>query len=374
MALQQIRNNFFLSDDINQAEITQKDIRLGYVIKPRFRFGVGDRFQIRYSIGRHDFELWINNKVSVSENDDISTIIGKHGGRIPDLHSDVLIILNTVKLPGDDINLLRTATPSDELVQVKDDFKHQRYILSGINAFIMAHEFLLEKTIIGKEEQTKIRFPDIFEYLRRKVVIAGNSTMRVSWENALEVMYGSSKEHFCGGGGFVGNLKNIPQHKLDNVSETIERQSNYVFYEFAFEAGEKIFNDDITGGLLLAVAALEGAHGAFIYEMIRAKMPADADKNLADDYIRELGMSLCNMINPYIFMEESKRPSLELLKKTGLALTYRNEIMHAIRNARGEYRSKNRTQKELYDAYYAVKKVYDIYRAELEKLLEKEKT
>ena len=86
------------------------------------------------------------------------------------------------------------------------------------------------------------------------------------------------------------------------------------------------------------------------------------DKSLEENFIQELGFSLCNKLTPYLFMDATQRPPQELIQKAATAVTYRNQIMHALRNAAGAYKSRSRTNAELSDAFSAALQLYEFYR------------
>jgi hypothetical protein len=46
---------------------------------------------------------------------------------------------------------------------------------------------------------------------------------------------------------------------------------------------------------------------------------------------------------------------------------FRNDIMHSLRNRRGTYRSRTRTNRELSDAYSAALRLYEVYRSAFER-------
>jgi hypothetical protein len=128
---------------------------------------------------------------------------------------------------------------------------------------------------------------------------------------------------------------------------------------------------DYIGALLLAVAALEGAHGAFVTSVLESKLPSGRtgdDKNLEDNFIKELGFSLCNKLTPYLFMDSTDRPTDETIQKAAIAVKYRNEIMHALRNSAGQYRIRTRTNVELTDAFSGAMTLYEFYRGTIDRL------
>ena len=119
----------------------------------------------------------------------------------------------------------------------------------------------------------------------------------------------------------------------------------------------------------MAVAALEGAHAAFLSDVFTDKLPGgnnDTNRKIIAEYLRLLGMSGCNKLTPYLFMEKDEQPEAKTIKMAGKGLTYRNEIMHELRNM-SDYKHRLRTNEDISEAYSAVLMVYECYRIEVEK-------
>jgi hypothetical protein len=93
------------------------------------------------------------------------------------------------------------------------------------------------------------------------------------------------------------------------------------------------------------------------------------DAKLEENYIRELGFSLCNKTTPYLLMDPAERPTQVLIDGAATAVKYRNEIMHALRSSSGGYRIRTRTNAEISDAYSATLQLFDHYRKLLERLV-----
>jgi hypothetical protein len=170
----------------------------------------------------------------------------------------------------------------------------------------------------------------------------------------------------------MGELSDIPPERLDGVSDAMGRVSDFYFYELAFEAKSKMVATDYVGALLMAVAALEGVHGAFVTNAMQAILPRNRtgeNKNLEDNFLKELGFSLCNKLTPYLLMKDGDRPSPELIQGVSTAIKFRNEIMHALRTSSGEYRIRTRTNVEISEAYSSVLKMYELYRKALDRVL-----
>ena len=173
-------------------------------------------------------------------------------------------------------------------------------------------------------------------------------------------------------GSLTGEICDLPAERLAPISEVIARINVFYFYELAFEAKAKMVSSDYIGGLLMAVAALEGVHGTYVTHVLGDKLPEGRtgdDAKLEENYIRELGFSLCNKTTPHLLMDPAERPPQELIDGAATAVKYRNEIMHALRNSSGGYRIRTRTNAELSDAYSAALKLFDYYRKAFERLV-----
>ena len=68
-------------------------------------------------------------------------------------------------------------------------------------------------------------------------------------------------------------------------------------------------------------------------------------------------------------MEKEEQPEVKTIYMAGKGITYRNEIMHELRN-KSSYKHRLRTNQDICEAYSAVLKVYECYRMEVEKCIE----
>jgi hypothetical protein len=127
------------------------------------------------------------------------------------------------------------------------------------------------------------------------------------------------------------------------ISELLKEQEDQLYQELAFEGRSRMIDSDYTIGLLMAVASLESAHAAFVQQRLKWSLPAWAKAGkLADDMLRELGVSLSLELTPYLFLNEKDWPDQELIARAKRSLNMRNEIMHALRNSRGTYKARTR--------------------------------
>jgi hypothetical protein len=163
-------------------------------------------------------------------------------------------------------------------------------------------------------------------------------------------------------------MYDLPADQLAEIQRAIQLQQDFLFYEFAFDAKAKKTAGDGVGALLMAVAAYETVHGAYVHRMLMDKLPPGSDPTIPGEYLREVGMTLSNKLTPYMFMAPEFRPDRVQVEQGERAISFRNEIMHGLRNKRGVYRRRMRTNQELSEAYKATLDLYDRYRAAFEAL------
>jgi hypothetical protein len=173
-----------------------------------------------------------------------------------------------------------------------------------------------------------------------------------------------------------GPISDLSNAELTNIDRVLAFQEESICPELAFEATSKYLHGDPKGGLLMAVAALEGAHAALVQRELMSRLSHLEKKSLlekrgslADEYLIRLGMSSCIRLTPYLLMDEVERPPDTLIQKCSLGITIRNEIMHAKTNNRGPS-IRTRSFQEISEAYSAVLKMYEYYIAALERRIE----
>jgi hypothetical protein len=88
---------------------------------------------------------------------------------------------------------------------------------------------------------------------------------------------------------------------------------------------------------------------------VRAKQA----ETTAERLLRDVGFYETLDMTILLFLEPEERPTPEEIKKCKDGITYRNDIMHALVNNRGQYRLRNRTNAQISDAYGNVLKIFN---------------
>lgn len=363
-------NTSFISEQFDVATATEDNVRFGFVIGLPFHLRVGTLYNCRFDVSGRSFDLWFRNRVSLPSKAAFETF-RRDFKPATDLWTDVLVVVENPKIDKKSLDDLRKSDPEDIRYPVGASYLH--HAMQAINHFIVAYGAVTGPFSISVSKLRVFQTLDFMDRLRGQVTIIMPKDIALPEAEIAEFFDAGSdrifEKAYLPTGEF--DFHDLSQEELVKIGEAISLHIDFIFYEFAFEARSKMMVDlDYRGGLLMAVAALEGAHAAFVGDVFASKLPPDSKKGVTEKltatYLHELGMTLCNDLTPYLFMAEEDRPSPELIKSAADGLTYRNQIMHALRK-RGQDRTRQKTNKELLDACSAVLKVYECYRKAFER-------
>lgn len=351
---------FYQDDDFDFKSITYEMIRLGFLVKLPFRLRLGKLYQHSYCYKNHNVIIALSNKHHIPNG--VSLFDLPSMPPWDELNTDVLILFNNPKIDDETLEQLRKCTRDSSEFNIG---MYEFFAMEAINHFVMAYGTATTQLFGGKPMRL-LKTHDFVDYLKYKITIFSSPEYTLTEQDYNDIFSYKPKREILSSGQLTGDLGDLG---LDGISDKIglqlKRQINYVFYEFAFEAKSKMVVGDYVGALLLAVAALEGAHAAFVQYEFTDRLKQNS--KLAEDYVRELGMTLCNTTTPLIFMNAEERPSEEDINKGNFGIRIRNEIMHSLKNSRGEYRIKTRNNREINDAYSGVMHCYLCYVNALEK-------
>ena len=288
------------------------------------------------------------------------------GESFSDLWTDALVVLEDPTVSEESLAPLRQLEPGATITNYPSPTGETFYAMEALNHFVIGYA-TATKQLFGGAPLRVFRTHDFFDFLRWTVTILGPRSEAITDQEAQVIFDLKPDREVRVSGAVTGDIDDLPDETLGQIQRAIALHRDFIFYEFAFEAKTKMVAGDYVGALLMAVAALEGVHAAYVHEVLTSRLPLDAEPSLPDDFLRELGMTLCNRLTPYIFMESAERPSPEIIAQVEKALTFRNEIMHSLRKRRGTYRIRTRTNRELSDAYSVTLKLYDSYRSAFER-------
>jgi hypothetical protein len=173
----------------------------------------------------------------------------------------------------------------------------------------------------------------------------------------------------------TGQLDDVPKDQLTLVQRYTQLHQRFLFYQFALDAKSKMVEQDFVSAILFAVVALEGVHSALLQIRLAQRMAqsirdpdirAKKAEAVANRLLKEVGISESLEMTSLLFLDPQERPPDDELLQCKLGITIRNEIMHALAK-KGQYRLRNRTNKQISDAYSNVLKVFSHFASIVER-------
>lgn len=356
---------YLIDEGFAVADTLRENIRFAFRVDLPFRLRLGRDYKHQVAVRGRTVDIHLRNDVSVPKDAKTHEIISQQRN-ISGLFTRAVVLVADPTVSEESLEELRASNPQ------ADDFKYPHatsevfIAQQALNQFVVAYGTATGQ-VFGGAPLRVFRTHDFFDYLRWGVTIIGRASA-LSPDNIEQILALRPNRQIVSVQSLTGELSDLADSEVAQISDALSLHTDFVFYEYAFEAKSKMVGCDYVGALLMAVAALEGAHGAFVSRELAQRLPENADSDLPEKFIRELGMSLCNQLSPFLFLDEADRPSFELIREAGKGLKYRNEVMHALRNRRGQYRTRLRTNRELSDAFSSVLKLYEIYRAAFERI------
>jgi hypothetical protein len=362
---------YLSSESFDFKNITKEMVRLGFLVRLPFRLNLGELYRQNFHFRGKYFEIVLRNKFRIPEGVEFSKVISAVGKDIEKLFTEAIIVVRNPKISKDFLESLQRYDPGKSDFPLIESGVSIGDAIEALNHFISAYANATNQ-VIGIR---LFNFYDFYEILRCEITIYFLPHEELTDDDYKEAFdFRPEMEFIFKTININPELKEFTIAEVAKVKESIsdylKKQEDFIHYKLAFEAKAKMFAGDNIGALLLA-AALEGAHSAFVQNELRSRLHGEIKASLIDDFIRELGMSLCNQLTPFLLLSEEERPDVDLIHKAERGLKYRNEIMHLLRNQKGEYRIRTRSNREINEAYSAVLKTYDYYIRALENRFKK---
>jgi len=354
-----VRQAYITAEGFDFARTVEEDIRFGYVVDLPFRIRLGELYRHKFTFRGKTFEIVLYNKYPIPWGTSIDQLL-RDGKPFSARLTRALVIVRQPGISPDSLYKVRNWSPKEGETPPLNPIGSPFAAMEALNHFVAAYA-TGTKQLFGGKPLRFFRTIDFFDFVCWTIAIFCPPDEDLSDDDCLGAFNIKVDREFIPSGSLYGDFDDlhVDETRL-SIDEHLRLQESFIHYELAFEAKSKMVAGDYIGALLLAVAALEGAHAAFVHQELGRRLP-NSESVLPEEFIRELGMSLCNRLTPYLLMGEQERPNSELIMQAGHGLKIRNEIMHSLRNRKGQYRLRTRTNKEIIEAYSAVLKLYDSY-------------
>jgi hypothetical protein len=253
------------------------------------------------------------------------------------------------------------SAPGAQPPRILEHYDHHADVLDALNQFTVAYS-LATREWFGGVPLRMLRHEDLWEYVTWDVVLVLPKGYLFEREDYVQLIQLRSARGAHIVATLTGEFHDFGAEVLQRIPAYLSAQEQHIYFELAFEARSRMIAADFRGGLLLAVAALEGAHAAMVQACFANRFQRGVNSSRhAEDFLRGLGMSRALEITPALFLGDADRPDPALVKKCLAAISCRNEIMHALRNGRGEYKARLRSTDELSKLTVAVLDLTDFF-------------
>lgn len=338
--------------DLPTAELA--NVAAAAVLRLPFRFRVAGLFKQRVAIRGRDLLLVARNTLAVPDKE-AEESPEFHGRLFQSFASDLLVVVPTPKVSVEHIGLIRNLREEDGYAGAPRLFGgHYQDALDAINRLVVAY-VLATKEFFGGRPLRAFGFEEFFRALRWELTLVMPDPSSMADDALVELLDIKAEREWRMGDQLSGNYFDLPVSAYSDIEWYLADQDIHLHHELAVEARAKMIGGDHVGGLLLAVASLESVHAAFVLGRLTDILPADRrPAPLTETFLRELGLTNALELTSQLFLPDTRRPNETLLARAIKGVTYRNEIMHALRSKSGQYHSRNRLASDLTDATVAL--------------------
>ncbi len=163
----------------------------------------------------------------------------------------------------------------------------------------------------------------------------------------------------------------LPTIDVSRIQALLSSHEENLHHELMLVAKNLMFQRQASIALLVAMAALETVHGAFLREALGAALPDEEGEKsrVINDFMREQGFYALVRISPYLFLEPGERPTRGDIELCMKGIEIRNAVMHGLVK-KGRFKMRGYSFDDYNEGY---KGAFALYRS-FSKALEKRQT
>jgi hypothetical protein len=351
-------SGIFGQEGIDLAQVQPDAVRYGVVVRLPFRLRVAGLVRVPLVDAASD--VWLFNGVAIPPGSHLPAILhdvpGKERDGYAALWTEAIVVLNMPTLVEGALNALRQGE-TGSLGLGGNLFR----ALTSLNEVIFGYAEAAS-TIFGGNSLRFLTDTEFFAGLRLDFALITAPGHPVGETDIREVIEWRPQRDFRRLGQLTGDLTDLPVDALSSIPRHIERLRAHAYHELAFRAKMAMLGREPLVALVLACAALEGAHADLLRRFLGESLTAYGSRanGLIDDLLREQGIYTLLQLTSQAFMGTSRRPDVGDIQQCLEALTMRNDIVHA-KQKKGSYKLRTHTFKDLSDAYQAVFKIYSAF-------------
>ena len=343
---------FVTPDDFDTATVASDAVHFAVRLRLPFRFRTGKLFRFLVT-DEKPFQLWIYNRFQIPHGTGsfewLKQFRATAGAGWAGLWSEAVVFIPDPFLKDDTVSAIQQGNgvvPSEQNL-----FR----TLTALNEFICAYATGTNQ-IFGGAPLRMLTDMEFFQCLYAEITMLSHPSCEMTDKDIEDVFdWKPEREVMMKGGQLSGELDDLPPTSLDVLDLALQNTREHAFYEIAFKAKTEMVERDPIVAIVLACAALEGVHAAFLRHVTKG---AIENHGLISDLLREQGFFTLIQVTPRLFMSENLRPPDDLVKRCADAITTRNHIMHAKMSKQGYYHFRRYTSNDLTSAYSALMEMY----------------
>lgn len=365
------RFTFLSPEDLDIKNISDFQVHKGFILTLPFRLRIGSFLSIRVGDA---FDVIFRNCLDIpygTPSGEMEKLMweGKKFRPREQFFTEVLIIDKNVPVPKDFRDQYLAFIENNSVQKMPNSKERYFEALTALNDVIVGYHHATNSLFGGAVvEQVSSRI--FFERLRYLHTIITPSGYELSQTELTEILDTRRGKQFkqIEGQFSVDQLDDVPPEQLELIQQYAELHQQFLFYQFALDAKSKMAGNDYVTAILFAVIALEGVTSVLLKMKIDSRLASSMPdaiarakqvEVIAEQLLKDMGLSKSLDMTSLLFLEVEDRPSENEMKKCKLGITIRNEIMHTLVK-KGQYKLRNRTNEQISEAYSNVLKVFNL--------------
>lgn len=354
-------------DDLNAAELERDEVRTATIVRLPFHLCTGPFFHF-FDPDEDWLEIWLRNKQSVPHGADIHEELRVYGmGTSPDAFLTDALLVNRQPdfrssefeaIKNNNVNAIGCASPNNPGFRL-------------LNEVIAAHQMVRLGPYVaglGAMWPRMLSAREMFQRVIGEVVLISRKGRALTdadvsslFDYLDQLPLGLSRSS-------AGDIRDFSTEQLAELGTAAQKIRNHVFYELKTNAITAMLSGDSVVAIVLACAALEGVHGAFLRLVLSDRIPDNVKKpnSFVDTFLREQGFYSLVQLTSRVFMTDEERPTEDELAKCLNGVTIRNAIMHAGIKGTGKYKLRELSRSEIDAGYSGIMAVYRSFEAAFE--------
>lgn len=354
-------------DDLNAAELERDEVKTATIVRLPFHLCTGSVFHF-VDPDQNRLEIWLRNKLSIPHDADIHESLGIHrmGTSPDDFLTDALLINRQPDFRSGEFEAIKNnnaaaigfASPNNPGFRL-------------LNEMIAAHQMVRVGPYVsefGAMWPRMLSEREMFQRVIGEVVLISRKDRTLSDADVLRLFEDLDRLPLGLPSGGMGDPRDFSSEQLAALGSSVQKIRDHAFYELKTNAITAMLSGDSVVAIVLACAALEGVHGAFLRLVLSDKIPGQVGKfnSFMNSLLREQGFYSLVQLSSRVFMTDEERPSEDELTKCLEGVTIRNAIMHASIKGSGKYKLRELSRSEIDAGYSGIMKVYRTFETAFE--------